>query len=67
MTEITSIAPTTVAEVRRAAEKELRAERLKTAKVRIVSKLREIEAANTILSNLERELDELEHELAAGL
>ena len=67
MTEITSIAPMSVADVRREAERELRAERMKTAKLKFVSKLREIEAATTILGNLNRELDELEHELAAGM
>ena len=64
---ITSIAPTTVADVRKEAEEEIRVGRLKTAKTVLVTKLREIEAAKTILSNLNRELDELEHELAAGL
>lgn len=67
MSNVTSIAPATVADVRKEAEEEIRAGRLKTAKTVLVTKLREIEAAKTILSNLNRELDELEHELAAGL
>lgn len=67
MSEVTSIAPPTVADVRKEAEKEIREDRLKTAKVKLVSKLRDIAAAETILANLNRELDDLEHELAAGL
>lgn len=67
MTDVTSIAPPTVADVRKEAEKEIRAERLKTAKVKLKSKLQQISDAETILANLNRELDELEHELAAGL
>ena len=65
--KVTSIAPPTVAEVRREAEAEIRRERLKSAKIQMVAKLRQISTAETILSNLNRELNELEHELAAGL
>ena len=58
---------TSVADVRREAEKEIREERLKAAKVQIKDKLQQIETAEQVLANLRRELDELEHELEEGL
>lgn len=56
-----------IEDVRKEAQRELREERLKSAAVQLKSKLKEIESAEIILANLRRELDELEHELSAGL
>lgn len=52
---------------RKEAEKEIRDERLKEAKGKLKSKLQALADARLIVSNLERELNELEHELAEGI
>lgn len=49
------------------AREEIRAEKLKAAKKKFKEKLGQIENAKVVLANLERELDELEHEISAGL
>jgi hypothetical protein len=49
------------------AEKEIREERVASAKKKLKSKLKEISTAESILSNLNRELAELEVELQEGV
>lgn len=53
--------------VREEAEKEMREERMKEAKTKFKTKLKEVQNARIVLKNAERELAELEHELSEGL
>jgi len=52
---------------REIAEAELKEERQKAAVAKMKTKLRELENARVILENLEREVEELEAEIEAGL
>lgn len=52
---------------REIAEAELKEERQKAAVAKMKTKLRELENARVILKNLEREVEELEAEIEAGL
>ncbi len=56
-----------VAAAKKEAQKEIRDERLKEAKGKLKKKLQDLSDAKLVVSNLERELEELEHELAAGI
>jgi len=53
--------------VRQEVEKELNDERVSEAKKKLKSKLKELQAAKKLVTNIERELSELEHELSVGL
>ena len=52
--------------VRELAEKELKEEREKEAKSKVKSKMKELETAKIVVSNIERELEDLYAELAQG-
>ena len=46
---------------------ELTKERQENAKLKIKAKLKELEAAELVVKNVKRELEDLEHELSHGL
>lgn len=54
-------------QVRKEATQQLQEERIQEATKKFKAKIKEVEAARTVLRNLERELDVLEDELQAGL
>jgi hypothetical protein len=56
-----------VAAARKKAEQDIREEKIKKASGQLKTKLQQIDAAKIILANLERELEELEHEIGAEL
>lgn len=64
---VTTIKGFNVADARKEAEKEIQEELMKKAKARLKAKLQEEATALQVLTNIRRELAELEHELSAGL
>jgi len=66
MTNVTSI-KTTAADILKEARKEVNEEKAKEAKTKIKSKLAQIQAAKTVLNNLERELEVLVEQVNADL
>lgn len=55
-----------IKEAKEAAEAELREEKMKEAKTKIKSKLREISSAEKIVDNLKRELEDLYVEIGSN-
>lgn len=55
-----------IKEAKEAAEAELREEKMKEAKTKIKSKLREISSAEKIVANLKRELEDLYVEIGSN-
>ena len=56
-----------VEQAKQEAAEELHHERMAAAKTKLKNKLKEIEAAETILANLNREFEDLERELEVGI
>ena len=63
MSNVTTINPKTA---RKQAEEELKAERTKAAKEALKSKLRELDRAKAVVSNIERQIADLEASIDDG-
>jgi len=58
--------PPRAASIREQAQAELEEEQAKSAKKKMVGKLRELNHARTVVANIEREIDDLEEAIAQG-